>query len=73
MFHARTGKALATLQVRVAAATRPDLLPSGCLLSRLTVQYHTAAVTSVAFHPATQLLASGSRDGSIACWSLYRP
>ena len=41
-------------------------------MGRGFVQYHTAATTSVAFHAASHMLASASRDGTIACWSIYR-
>lgn len=34
-------------------------------------QYHTAAVTTMAFS-AAHLLASAARDGCIALWSVYR-
>ncbi len=35
------------------------------------LQYHRAGLTDVAFHARTQRLASASRDGSIALWSVY--
>ncbi|GAQ82778.1 WD40 domain-containing protein [Klebsormidium nitens] len=37
------------------------------------LRYHSAAVTSVAFSPGGQLLASASRDAAIALWSIYPP
>lgn len=40
------------------------------LTPSLTLAGHTARVTTVAFHPDGQLLASGARDGRICLWSL---
>ena len=36
------------------------------------LQYHKAGVSDVAFHARTQALASASKDGSIALWSVYK-
>ena len=35
------------------------------------LRYHTAGLTDVCFDARTRRLASASRDGSIALWSIY--
>lgn len=37
------------------------------------MQYHSQAVTALAFSGHSMMLATASRDGTIALWDIYRP